>query len=130
MEERGAENQKPRLWVYQLQGEWTVMAGKTDKYNDQLSLYTAHPEDWWFHVRGVPGSHVILRVEKGKRPDKEVLKGAAAIAAYHSKARHGGIVSVSATQAKYIRKVRGMEPGQVTIRKERTFKVRPALPSS
>jgi predicted ribosome quality control (RQC) complex YloA/Tae2 family protein len=130
MEEEGAENREPRLWAYRLQGGWTVLAGKTDRDNDQLSLRRAHPEDWWFHVRGMPGSHVILRVEKGKRPDEGILKRAAAIAAYHSKARYGGVVSVSGTQAKYVRKERGMKPGQVMIRKERTFKVRPAVPSS
>ena len=130
MEEGGVGNREPRFWVYRLQGEWTVLAGKTDRDNDQLSLRTARQEDWWFHVRGMPGSHVILRVEKGKKPDEGVLKSAAAIAAYHSKARHGGIVSVSGTQAKHVRKDRGMKPGQVMIRKERTFKVRPAVPSS
>lgn len=130
MEEGGAKKREPRLWVYRLQGEWTVLAGKTDMDNDQLSLSMAHPEDWWFHVRGMPGSHVILRVEKGKRPDEGILKSAAAVAAYHSKARHGGVVSVSGTQAKYVRKDRRMKPGQVMIRKERIFKVRPGVPST
>lgn len=130
MDEGFAEKGEPRHWVYCLQGEWTVLAGKTDRDNDQLSLHLAHPEDWWFHVRGMPGSHVILRVKEGKRPDEGILKSAAAVAAYHSKARHGGVVSVSGTQAKYVRKKRGMKPGQVSIRKERTFKVRPAVPSS
>ena len=82
MDEGFAEKGEPRHWVYCLQGEWTVLAGKTDRDNDQLSLRLAHPEDWWFHVRGMPGSHVILRVKEGKRPDEGILKSAAAVAAY------------------------------------------------
>jgi predicted ribosome quality control (RQC) complex YloA/Tae2 family protein len=118
----------PRLWVYTLPGGYRVMAGKTDADNDRLSLKVAGQNDWWFHVRGLPGSHVLLVVDKGRAPDRETLTRAAAIAAYHSKARNGGIVAVSGTLARYVSKPRGAKPGTVRIRKERLFKVRPALP--
>jgi len=114
---------------YQLPGRWTVLVGKTDADNDRLSLKVAHPDDWWFHVRGMPGSHVILRVEEGREPDRETLKLAAAIAAYHSKAREGGVVAVSYTRARYVTKPRGAKPGTVEIRKESVLKVRPGLPA-
>jgi predicted ribosome quality control (RQC) complex YloA/Tae2 family protein len=107
---------------------WIVLAGRNDADNDQLSLRMAAPNDWWFHVRGLPGSHVILRVPSGQEPDRNILKMAAAIAAYHSKARQGGIVPVSATRARYVTKPRGAKPGTVQIRKEIVLKVRPALP--
>lgn len=119
----------PRVFEYRLPGEWIVLAGRTDEDNDRLSLRLAAPNDWWFHVRGQPGSHVILRVPSGKDPDRNTLKMAAAVAAYHSKARHGGVVPVSATRAQYVTKPRGARPGTVQIRKEIVLKVRPALPA-
>ena len=121
-------DQEVTVYEYELPGGWKVLAGKTDEDNDLLSIRLAHPEDWWFHVRGMPGSHVLLRHRPDEEPDRETLKGAAAIAAYHSKAREGGMVSVSCTRAKYVTKPRGAKPGTVTIRKESLLKVRPEIP--
>ena len=115
------------VWEHELEGGWRVLAGRTDRDNDILSLKVASANDWWFHVRGMPGSHVVLFTE-GRDPDKRTLEGAAAIAAWYSKGRKGGVVSVSATLAKFVTKPRGAKPGTVQIRKERVFKVRPALP--
>lgn len=114
--------------VFTLPGGWTVLAGKTDSANDRLSLKLAGPNDWWFHVRGMPGSHVLLRVPAGTEPERAVLKQAAAIAAYHSKAREGGVVAVSGTRARYVTKPPRAKPGTVAIRRETVFKVRPGLP--
>ncbi|MFO7495233.1 MAG: NFACT RNA binding domain-containing protein [Desulfobacterales bacterium] len=114
--------------AFTLPGGWTVLAGKTDSANDRLSLKLAGPNDWWFHVRGMPGSHVLLRVPPGIEPERSVLKQAAAVAAYHSKARAGGVVAVSGTRARYVTKPPGAKPGTVAIRRETVFKVRPALP--
>lgn len=120
---------EPRLFRYELDGGWEVLAGKTEADNDRLSLKLARPDDWWFHVSGHPGSHVVLRVPDGRKPDRETLRSAAAIAAYHSKARKGGVVAVSATLARHVSKPRGARPGSVEIRKESKIKVRPALPT-
>lgn len=49
-----------RCYKYELPGMWIVLAGKSDADNDRLSLRIAAPRDWWFHVRGMPGSNVIL----------------------------------------------------------------------
>jgi len=114
--------------TYVLEGGWTVLAGKTDADNEVLSLALARPEDWWFHVRGMPGSHVLLRAEADRQPDKKTLKAAAAIAAYHSKARNGGTVAVSCTQARNVSKPGGVKAGTVAIRKETVLMVRPGLP--
>ncbi len=117
----------PRLLEYKLPGGWKVLVGRTDADNDRLSLKVAGPNDWWFHVRGMPGSHVVLKCPSGEEPDRETLKRAAAIAAYHSKAREGGVVPVSCTLARYVTKPRGAESGTVQIRKEVVLKVRPAI---
>ena len=118
-----------RVFTYSLPGGWTVLAGRTEDDNDALSLRIARPNDYWFHAHGVPGSHVILQGEDGLEPDKATLKLAAAVAAYHSKARAGGVVPVSCTKAQNVSKPRGAKPGTVQIRKETTLKVRPGLPS-
>jgi len=121
------ERVQHNIYEYELPGGWKVLAGKTDADNDFLSLKMAKPNDYWFHVRGMPGSHVILRAKPNEDPDRETLKRAAAVAAFHSKARNGGIVAVSCTKARYITKPRGAKPGSVRIRKESVFKVRPGL---
>jgi predicted ribosome quality control (RQC) complex YloA/Tae2 family protein len=115
-----------RLIEYELPGGWKVLAGRTDADNDRLSLRIARPDDWWFHVRGMPGSHVILQGPAGEEADRDTLKRAAAIAAYHSKAREGGVVAVSCTRARHVTKPRGAKVGTVQIRKEIVLKVRPA----
>lgn len=118
-----------QVWRYELPGGWTVLAGKTNVDNDRLSLEVAEPNDWWFHVRGLPGSHVVLQLGTLGEPDRDAIKVAAAIAAYHSKARTAGTVPVSMTRARFVSKERGSPPGTVTIRKETIVRVRPALPS-
>jgi predicted ribosome quality control (RQC) complex YloA/Tae2 family protein len=119
-----------RLYEYELPGGWQVLTGRTDADNERLSLKLARPNDWWFHVRGMPGGHVVLRAREDAEPDRETLERAAAIAAYHSKARAGGVVPVSCTQARFVTRAPGEPVGTVHIRKERVLKVRPALPES
>jgi predicted ribosome quality control (RQC) complex YloA/Tae2 family protein len=121
---------QPDCWTYQLPDAFEVLAGKTDADNDILSLKTAKPNDLWFHAHGLPGSHVILRHPEGEKPDNATIKIAAAIAAWHSKARNAGTVPVSCTEAKHVGKPRGARPGSVSIKREKTIKVRPALPDA
>ena len=117
-----------RLWRYELGGGWVAFAGKTDEDNEVLSLRLARANDWWFHVHGCPGSHVVLQGPEGEEADRATIKLAASVAAYHSKARAAGIVPVSCTRAQNVSKPRGAKAGTVQIRKETTLKVRPALP--
>jgi len=117
-----------RVFEYALPGGYRVLAGKTDADNECLSLRVARPYDYWFHVHGLPGSHVVLQGPEGERPDRETLKRAAAVAAYHSKARAGGVVPVTCTEARNVSKPRGSPVGTVQVRREQTLKVRPSLP--
>lgn len=121
---------QPDFWKYELPGGYEVLAGKTDADNDLLSLNIAAPEDLWFHVRGLPGSHVILRHPENANPDGATIKQAASIAAWHSKARNAGMVPICYTEAKHVGKPRGAKPGSVTIKREKIVKVRPALPGA
>lgn len=112
---------------YRLPGDWEVLVGRSEAANDRLSLSIARPDDYWFHVRGMPGSHVILRCAAGREPDRQTLKAAAALAAHFSKAREAGVVPVSCTRARFVTKPRGARAGSVQIRKETVLKVRPGL---
>jgi predicted ribosome quality control (RQC) complex YloA/Tae2 family protein len=119
-----------RLLEYRIGERWQVLVGRSDADNEELSLRIARPRDLWFHVRGMPGSHVLLRADADAEPDRDVLKQAAAIAAYHSKARKGGIVAVSCAPAAQLSKPRGAPLGTVEIRQETVLKVRPSVPAA
>ncbi len=129
-EDDGSADRNAAIFTYTLAGNWTVLAGRSEIDNDELSIRIARPGDWWFHVRGMPGSHVLLRERPGYEPDRDTLKRAAAVAAYHSKARGGGVTAVSCTRARFVTKPRGAKAGTVAIRKETVIKVRPALPEA
>lgn len=116
-----------RLVAYDLGGGWTAFAGRTDADNEHVSFRVARPDDWWFHVRGMPGSHVVLQGPPGEEADRGTLKRAAAIAAHHSKARDAGDVAVSCTRARHVTKPRGAKRGTVEIRREVVLKVRPGI---
>ncbi|MBN1634993.1 MAG: DUF814 domain-containing protein, partial [Deltaproteobacteria bacterium] len=105
-DDRYTQSIQPDVHEYELPGGWTVLVGKTDIDNDILSTRVANPDDWWFHVRSMPGSHVVLRARPGVEPDRETLKRAASIAVYHSKARNAGITPVSCTRACNVNKPR------------------------
>lgn len=117
----------PKVWAYTHEG-WHIWAGRTARDNDHLSIKVARAKDWWFHVKGSPGSHVLLFVRDGVEPAKSVVQAAAAVAAWHSKQRSGGRVAVNATRGQHVSKPRGAKAGSVSIRKEVTLMVRPAVP--
>ena len=118
---------KPRILAYRLPGEWTLLLGAADADNDYLSTQVAEPNDWWFHADGVPGSHVILRAKEDQEPSKETLRQAAAVAAYHSKARNAGTTPVHCTRARHVKQPRGVKTGTVQVSHGTTLKVRPDI---
>ena len=127
--QRGRSAHEPRLFAYTLPGGWSVLAGRSDRDNETLSLKIARPGDWWFHVRGLPGSHVVLQVPAGAQPDRQTLRAAAAIAAWHCKKRESREVAVTATQARHVSRARGEPTGTVQVRREIVLKVKPVLPA-
>jgi len=114
-----------------IENKYHVFVGRDSKSNDQLSIKFAKQNDYWFHARGYAGSHVVLRVDNPKEGiPKNILKDAASIAAYYSKAKTAGTAPVAYTFAKYVTKRKGMEPGKVMLQKESVLLVRPEIPKS
>lgn len=101
-----------------------IWVGKNAKANDQLTFQIANGHDWWFHVRGCSGSHVIIRLLKGQEPDVETLKDAMQLALYHSKARMQAEGEICFTQRKYLSKLKRGKPGLVQVSRHQTAWVR------
>jgi predicted ribosome quality control (RQC) complex YloA/Tae2 family protein len=117
----------PKSRSYALDGGATVVVGRTNQDNDRVTFKVARPDDLWFHARGVPGAHVILRTGGRKAREGEIAQ-AAAVAAYFSRARLSGSVPVDFTLRRYVRKPKGSRPGVVEYEREVTLRVTPALP--
>jgi predicted ribosome quality control (RQC) complex YloA/Tae2 family protein len=97
--------------------------------NDQITHRLSNPHDYWFHVVGVPGSHVILRrPSRNAIPKHRTLEEAASIAAYFSKARKLTRVPVIYTERKFVSKPRRGKPGLAIATREKELLVRPRLP--
>jgi len=103
-----------------------VLVGRTARDNDVLSLKLASPRDFWFHVSGESGSHVVVRNPDGLDSlPRETKRFAAALAAGYSKARRGGKVAVHMARAGDVAKPRGLAPGKVTLRRFTTVHAGP-----
>ena len=108
---------------------WDVLIGRNNEGNDYLTHHLARPEDYWFHVHGAAGSHVVLRRGKGaNEPSKATIEEVAAWAAFYSQARTAGKVPVIVTRKKYVRKPRKGPPGLALCTNEKTVMVRPQEP--
>ncbi len=101
----------------------TLYVGKNNLQNDRITFKLAEKDDVWFHVKDIPGSHVILATE-GREPTDRDYTEAAGIAAGYSKAT-GDLVAVDYTRVKNIRKPSGSKPGFVTYKTNYTAYVRP-----
>lgn len=95
-----------------------VLVGKSASDNDLLSLELGEPADFWFHVSGESGSHVVVRnPDRLDRLPRETLLFAAGLAAGYSKARNARRVSVHMCRCGDVSKPRNFEPGKVLLRR-------------
>ncbi|MBN1397463.1 MAG: DUF814 domain-containing protein [Bacteroidetes bacterium] len=116
--------------VFKVAGGFQVWAGKSGENNDLLSTRHTAKNDLWFHARGVGGSHVVLKIGTGKgEVSRQAIEEAAGIAAYYSKMKNSKLVPVSMCEGKYVRKPKGVPAGTVTLEREKTIFVQPALPA-
>ena len=108
---------------------WDVIIGRSNEGNDYVTHQLARSEDYWLHVHGAAGSHVVIRRGKGaNEPSKRTIEEVAAWAAFYSQARTAGKVPVIVTRKKYVRKPRKGPPGLALCTNEKTLIVRPSEP--
>ena len=105
-----------------------IICGKNNTQNDFLSTKLAEKSDWWFHVKGGAGSHVIMRCEPDEDPDARDFTEAAQAAAFFSDERASANVAVDYTLAKFVKKPSGSAPGHVIYTDYYTAYVNPAKP--
>ena len=116
----------PLIIKYETEDGHTVLCGKNNAANDALTFKTAAKRDLWFHVKGYPGSHVILVLEDGEdTPPDGAITDAALIAAHNSKLSDSAQVPVDVTRVKEIKKPTGAKPGFVIYHTNRTVFVDP-----
>ncbi len=89
-----------------------MYVGKNNYQNDELTFKFATGGDWWFHAKGMPGSHVILKAEGKELPDR-AFEEAARLAAYYSKAREQNKIEIDYVEKKNVKKPGGAKPGFV-----------------
>lgn len=107
---------------------FTVLVGRNNKQNDQLTTKTADKTDVWLHTKDITGSHVIIRAEGKEVPDSTVL-WAARVAAFHSRAKSSSQVPVDYVPVRFVKKPSGAKPGMVIFTNNRTLYVTPLDPS-
>jgi len=100
----------------------TVLVGKNNLQNDWLTLKKANKTDIWFHVKNIPGSHVILQSSEATDED---IKETAEIAAYFSKAKNSAHVQVDYVVDKRVKKPNGAKPGFVIYTGQNSIEVTP-----
>jgi predicted ribosome quality control (RQC) complex YloA/Tae2 family protein len=106
-----------------------IWVGRNSRQNDQVTFRRAKSDDWWFHARGVPGAHVIVR-SAGQPLPEATIRQAAELAAFYSQLRDEIDVAVDYTQRRYVRRIPGAAPGLVTYSQEQTLRVHPVAPDT
>lgn len=121
-----AQRRKPLQYTTPLGSR--VLVGRTPIENADLTFRVARPDDLWFHVQNQPGAHVILQRDDRQAPPEDDVLFAAALAAFHSKAKTSPKVTVDYTQRKHVRKRPSAAPGLVFYTNPRSVLVTPATP--
>lgn len=98
-----------------------VYRGKDAKSNDYVTFELSDNEDYWFHAKGVPGSHILVKT-KDKVPSIDVIKKVAQIAAKNSKSDKND-VNIVYCKKKFVRKERGMNDGQVKVDYKNSYEI-------
>ncbi|WP_110952900.1 Rqc2 family fibronectin-binding protein [Anaerosinus massiliensis] len=102
----------------------TILIGKNNYQNDNLTFKQAHYNDFWLHTKDIPGSHVIIRCELAE-PTEATLLLAAQLSAYFSKAQNSSNVAVDYTRRRYVKKPAKAKPGFVIYTNQKTIYVTP-----
>ena len=89
-----------------------IYVGKNNLQNEELTFHFASGNDWWFHAKQAPGSHVIVKSNGDELPDR-TFEEAGRLAAYYSSMRGSDKVEIDYVQKKHVKKPNGARPGFV-----------------
>ncbi|MBQ3884924.1 MAG: NFACT family protein, partial [Ruminococcus sp.] len=109
---------------YKSSDGYTILVGRNNIQNDQLSLKFAEKTDIWLHTQTITGSHVII-VTDGDTPPDKTIEEAAVIAAVNSRGKNSTLVPVDYCLARYVKKPSGAKPGKVIFTNYKTAFVKP-----
>jgi predicted ribosome quality control (RQC) complex YloA/Tae2 family protein len=112
----------PNIIRNKLNKQFELCVGTSAAANEYVTFQLAQPEDLWFHVRDLPGAHVVLRrLQRDNLVTDDLILLAAKEAALHSKAKPGTKVNVSYTLKKFVKKIPGAPMGMVSMTKEKSL---------
>ena len=103
-----------------------MYVGKNNLQNEELTFKFANGGDWWFHAKGLPGSHVIVKTEGDELPDR-TFEEAARLAAYYSKNRSSEKVEIDYIQRKHVKKPNAGKPGFVIYHTNYSMMIEPNI---
>ncbi len=109
---------------YKSSDGFTILVGRNNRQNDQLTLKFAEKSDIWLHTQTITGSHVLIMTD-GETPPDTTIEEAAVIAAVNSRGRGSNLVPVDYCLARYVKKPAGAKPGKVIFTNYKTAFVRP-----
>ncbi len=109
---------------YKSSDGFTILVGRNNRQNDQLTLKFAEKSDIWLHTQTITGSHVLILTD-GETPPDSTIEEAAIIAAVNSRGRGSNLVPVDYCLARYVKKPAGAKPGKVIFTNYKTAFVRP-----
>ena len=116
IKKRRGQGKKPKVtsrpFHYLSSDGFHMYVGKNNYQNEELTFHLATGNDWWFHAKGVPGSHVIVKAEGKELPDR-AFEEAGRLAAYYSRSRDSEKVEIDYLQRKNVKKPNGSKPGFV-----------------
>ena len=124
---KGGKQEKSRPLHYVTEDGFHIYVGKNNFQNDELTFKLATGNDWWFHAKQIPGSHVIVRTEGRKLPDEHFVT-CAQIAGYYSQGRESDKLEIDYVEKKQVKKPSGAVPGFVVYYTNYSMTIKPVLP--
>lgn len=120
------EKVKSKPFHYISKYGYDMFVGKNNYQNDELTFKVATGNDWWFHAKGIPGSHVIVKSNNEELPD-EVFEEAGRLAGFYSKGKDSDKIEIDYLQKKNVKKPNGAAPGFVVYYTNYSLTIHPDI---
>ena len=120
------ERIKSKPFHYRSAYGYDIYVGKNNYQNDELTFKVATGNDWWFHAKGIPGSHVIVKANNEELPDA-VFEEAGRLAGFYSKGRENDKIEIDYLQKKNVKKPNGSAPGFVVYYTNYSLTIHPDI---